>query len=97
MALVAFLSSFVRFIELIEYSYLYIFGILFHLYYLSTDFTLYLYQYSCVASLSERCNCVGLVSEYSVALCHLGGYRVVFNNVDVVSRLLSITTWCLDY
>jgi hypothetical protein len=72
MALVAFLSSFVRLIELIEYSSLYIFGILFHSYYLSTDFTLYLYQYSCVASLPERCNGVGLVSYYSVALCHHG-------------------------
>ncbi len=93
MALVPFLSSFVRLIELIEYSSLYIFGILFHLYYLSTNFILYLYQYSCVASLPVRCNGVGLVSDYSVALCHLGGYRVVFNNVDLVSRLLSITIW----
>jgi hypothetical protein len=93
MALVAFLSSFVRLIELIEYSSLYIFGILFHLYYLSAGFILYLYQYSCVASLPERCNGVGLVSDYSVDLCHLGGYIVVFNNVDVVSKLLSITIW----
>ena len=66
MALADFLSSFVRLIEVIEYSSLYIFGILFHLYYLSTDFILYLYQYSCVASLPERCNGVGLMSEYSV-------------------------------
>ncbi len=36
---------------------------------------------------------MGLVSDCSVALCHLGGYRVIFNNVDVVSRLLSITIW----
>ncbi len=37
-----------------------------------------------------------ITSEFlgvTVALCHLGGYRVVFNNVDVVSRLLSITIW----
>ena len=46
MALEAFLSSLVILIELIEYSSLYIFGISFHLYYLSTDFILYLYQYS---------------------------------------------------
>ncbi len=42
MALVAFLSSFVRLIELIEYSSLYPFDNLFHSYYLSADFTLYL-------------------------------------------------------
>ncbi len=44
MALIAFISSFVRLIELIEYSSLYKFGILFHSYYLSADFTLYLNQ-----------------------------------------------------
>jgi hypothetical protein len=49
MALEASLSSFVRLIKLIEYSSLYIFGILFSLYYLSIDFILYLYRYSCVA------------------------------------------------
>jgi hypothetical protein len=66
MALADFLSSFVRLIEVIEYSFLYIFDILFHLYYLSTDFILYLYRYSCVASLPERYNGMGLMSEYSV-------------------------------
>ena len=93
MALVAFLSSFVRLIELIEYSSLYVFSILFHLYYLSTDFTLYLCQYSCITSLPERSNGVVLMSEYSVTLCRMHGCRVVFNNLDVVSRLLSIINW----
>ncbi len=88
MVLVAFLSSFVRLIELIEYSSLYIFGILFHSYYLSIDFTLYLYRYSCVTSLPERYIDVGLMFEYSVALCQLQGCRVVFSNISTVLRLL---------
>jgi hypothetical protein len=90
MALVVFLYSFVRVSELMKYYSLYTLGTLV---YLSISFTLYLYRYNCVVSLPERCNGVGLVSDYSAALCHLGGYRVVFNNVDVVSRLLSIIIW----
>ena len=35
----------------------------------------------------------GFNVRYSVTLCHLEGCRVVFNNVDVVSRLLSIIIW----
>ncbi len=88
MALVAFLISFVRLSEVMKCYSLYTLGTLV---YLSIGFTLYLYRYNCVVSPPERCNSVGLVSDYSVALCHLGGYRVVFNNVDVVSRILSIT------
>ncbi len=88
MALIAFLSSFVKLTELIEYSSLYKFGILFHSYYLSTDFTLYLNQYSRVTSFPDRCIGVGLMSNYSVALCRLQGYRVVFSNVSTVLRLL---------
>ena len=88
MALVASLSSFVRLIELIEYSSLYKFGILFHSYYLSADFTLYLNQYSHVTSFPDKCIGVVLVSSYSVALCRLQGCRVVFSNVSAVLRLL---------
>ncbi len=90
MALVAFLSSFVRILELMKCHSLYTHDTLV---YLSIVFTLYMYQYSRIVSLPERYNGVGLVSEYSVALCHLEGCRVVFNNVDVVSRLLSIIIW----
>ena len=90
MALVALSYSFVRLSELMKCYSLYTLGTLV---YLSIGFTLYLYWYSCVVSLPERCNGVGLVSDYSAALCHLGGYRVVFNNVDVVFRLLSIIIW----
>ncbi len=88
MALIAFLSSFIRLTELIEYSSLYKFGILFHSYYLSTDFTLYSNQYSHVTSFPDRCIGVGLVSDYSDALCRLQGCRVVFSNVSAVLRLL---------
>ncbi len=93
MALIALLSSFVRLNELIEYSSLYKFGILFHSYYLSTDFTLYLNQYSRITSFPDRCIGVGLVSDYSVALCWLQGCRVVFSNVSVVLRLLDTNNW----
>jgi hypothetical protein len=93
MALIAFLSSFVKLTELIEYSSLYKFGILFHSYYLSADFTLYLNQYSHVSSFPDRCIGVGLVSDYSVALCRLQGCRVVFSNVSVVLRLLDTNNW----
>jgi hypothetical protein len=55
--------------------------------YLSIVFTLCLYRYSRIVSLPERCSCVGLMSDYSVALCHLEGYSVVF----------IMYTWCLDY
>ncbi len=93
MAPVAFLSSFVRHIELIEYSSLYIFGILFHSYYLSADFTSYLNQYSHATSFPDRCIGVGLVSEYSVALCRLQGCRVVFSNISTVLSLLDTINW----
>ncbi len=88
MALITFHISFVKLIELIEYSSLYKFSILFHSYYLSADFTLYLNQYSCVTSFPDRCIGVSLVSDYSVALCRLQGCRVVFSNVSAVLRLL---------
>ncbi len=90
MALVAFLSSFVRILELVKCHSLYTHDTLV---YLSIVFTLYMYQYSRIVSLPERYNGVGLVSEYSVALCHLEGCRVVFNNISIVLRLLSIIIW----
>ncbi len=79
MALVA-LLSFVRVIELMKYSYLFSFDILLHSDYPSTDFTLYLSRYNCVASLQEICIGVGLMFMQVIALCHPWGYRVVFNN-----------------
>ncbi len=90
MALVAFLISFVRLSEVMKCYSLYTLGTLV---YLSIGLTFYLHRYSRVVSLPGRCSGVDLVSGYSVALCHLGGCRVVFNNVDVVSRLLSIIIW----
>ena len=56
MALVA-LPSFVRLILLsVKYSSLYSFDPLLHLYYLSTNFILYLSRYNDVANLPEICN-----------------------------------------
>ncbi len=94
MAVVAFIYTFVRLSEAMKFYSLYTLGTLV---YLSIGFTLYLYRYSCVVSLPEMCNGVVLVSECSVALCHLGGYRVVFNNEDMVSRLLSIISRHICY
>ena len=93
MALAAFLSSFVRLIKLIEYYSLYIFGILLHLYYLSTGITLYLSLYNCVPNLPERCNGVDLMFMQMIALCHSRGCIVVFNHVSMVLRLSSIIIW----
>ncbi len=87
MSLVAFLSSFVRLSELIEYPSLYTFSTLL---YLSTGFTLYLCRYSCVTSLPERCSGVSLMFMQMIALYFSRGYRVVFDNVSVVLRLLDI-------
>ncbi len=87
MTLVAFLSSFVRLSELIEYSSLYTFGTLL---YLSIGFHLYLCPYSCVTSLLERCSGVGLMFMRMIALYYSRGYRVVFDNVSMVFRLLDL-------
>jgi hypothetical protein len=73
-----------------KYSSLYIFGILLSL---STSLTLYLHYVNCVGSLPERCNGAGLMSDLSVALCRVHGYRVVFSNVSMVLRLLNIINW----
>ncbi len=90
MTLVVFLLSFVRLSKLIKYYSLYALDTLV---YLSIAFTLYLYRYSRIVSLPKRCSDVDLTPDYSVTLCHLEGCRVVFNNVDVMSRLLSIIIW----
>ena len=89
MALVSSLS-FVRLTQLMEYASLFSFGILLHSYYLGTDFTLHLSRYNCVASLPEICNGVGIMTMQMIALCHGSGYRVVFDNLSMVLRLLNI-------
>jgi hypothetical protein len=73
-----------------QYSSLYIFGTLLSL---ITGLTLYLHYVNCVGSLPERCNGVGLMSDLSVALFRVHGYRVVFSNVSMVLRLLNIINW----
>ena len=47
-----------------------------------------------MVSLPEICNGIGLVFTYLIALCHLQRCRVVFINVSMVLRLLSIIKWC---
>ncbi len=90
MALTALVFSFVILSILMKYSSLYIFGTLFSL---STILTLYLCCSDCVGSLLEKCNGAGLMSDLSVALCHVHGCRVVFNNVSAVLRLLNTINW----
>ena len=92
MVLVA-LPSFVRLILSMKYSSLYSFSSLLHLYYLSTDFMLYLSQYNDVANLPEICNGVDLMFILMIALCLLQRYSVVFSNVSVVLSLLYIINW----
>ncbi len=90
MAPAALVISFVLLSKLMKYSSLYIFGALLSL---STGLTLYLNYINCVGSLPERCNGVGLISNLSVALCRVHGYKVVFRNVSMVLRLLNINNW----
>ncbi len=49
--------------------------------------------YTRVTSFPDRCIGVGLVSEYSVALCRLQGCRVVFSNISTVLSLLDTINW----
>ena len=87
------LPSLVRLVLLTKYFSLYSSGPLLHLYYLSTDFMLYLSRYNDVASLPEICNGVGLKFISMIALCLLQRYGVVFSNVSMVLRLLDIINW----
>ncbi len=93
MALVAFLSSFVSFVLLLEYSSLYICGIKILSEYMNTNFTLCLCYTEYAASLSGRCFGVGIIFAYAVTLCHDDDIRVVFGSLDVVSRLRDIIIW----
>jgi len=90
MALVAFLSSFVGFILLLEYSSLYIYGIEILSEYMNANFTLYSYYTDYTASLSGRCIGMGIVFAYAITLCHDDDIRVVSGSLGVVSRLRNI-------
>jgi hypothetical protein len=87
MALAALVFSSIILSILMKYSSLYIFGTLFTM---SIVLTLYLCRTNCVGSLPERCNGAGLMTDLSVALCHVHRCRVVFSNVSMVLRLLNL-------
>ena len=70
MALVAFLSSFVSFVPLLEYSSLYIYGIEILSKYINANFTLCSCYTDYTASLSGRCIGTGIVFAYAITLCH---------------------------
>ena len=90
MALVGFLSSFVSFVLLLEYSSLYNSGIVILFNYMNTNFTLYLSYVDYTASLSGRCHGTGIMFAYAITLCHDDDIRVVFGSLGVVSRLRDI-------
>ena len=69
MALVAF-PSFIRLVLYLEYSSLYYFGIVLLSEYMNTNFIIcpsYIYY---DASLSGRCNGVGIIIVFMITLCH---------------------------
>jgi hypothetical protein len=87
MALSAFLSSFISFVLLLEYSFKYIYGIEILSEYMSTYFTLCSCYTDYTASLSRRCIGTGIMFAYAITLCHDDDIRVVSGSLDVVSRL----------
>ena len=93
MALVAFLSSFVSFVLLLEYSSKYIYGIGILSKYMSTYFTLCSCYTEYTASLSGRCFGAGIMFAYAITLCHDDDIRVVSGSLGVVSRLQDIIIW----
>ncbi len=93
MALVAFLSSFVSFVLLLEYSSIYIYGIEILSEYMNANFTLCSCYTEYTASLSGRCFGAGIMFAYAITLCHDDDIRVVSGSLDVVSRLRDIIIW----
>jgi hypothetical protein len=93
MALVAFLSSFVSFALLLEYSSIYIYGIEILSEYISIYFILCSCYTEYTASLSGRCFGAGIMFVYAITLCHDDDIRVVSGSLDVVSRLQDIIIW----
>ena len=93
MALAAFLSSFVSFVLLLEYSSIYIYGIEILFEYMNVYFTLCSCYTEYTASLSGRCFGAGIMFTYAITLCHDDDIRVVSGSLDVVSRLRDIIIW----
>ncbi len=93
MALAAFLSSFVSFVLLLEYSSKYIYGIEILSEYMSTYFTLCSCYTEYIASLSGICFGAGIMFVYAITLCHDDDITVVSGSLDVVSRLWDAIIW----
>ncbi len=83
MALVAYLFSFVRFVLLLEYSSIYIYGIEILSEYMSTYFTLCSCYTEYTARLSGRCFGAGIVFAYAITLRHDDDIRVVSGSLDI--------------
>ncbi len=92
MALVVF-PSFVRLVLLLEYSSLYYFGIVLLSEYMNTKFIIYPSYIYYNASLSGRCNGVGIMIVFMMTLSHDDDIKVVFGKLSVMFRLLDITIW----
>ncbi len=94
MALVAFLSSFVTFVLLLEYSSKYIYGIEILSEYMNTYFTLCSCYTEYTASLSRRCFGAGIMFAYAITPYHDDDIRVVSGSLGVVFTLLQdIIIW----
>ncbi len=93
MALIDFLSSFVSFVLLLEYSSKNISCIKILSEYMSTNFTLCSCYIEYTASLSRRCFVAGIMFAYAITLCHDDDIRVSPGSLDVVSRLRDIIIW----
>jgi hypothetical protein len=93
MALVALLFSFISFVLLLEYSYLYIYGIEVLSEYTNANFTLCSCYTYYTASLSGRCFGAGIMFAHAITLCHDDDIKVVSDSLGVVSRLQDIIIW----
>ncbi len=93
MALVALLFYFVSFVLLLEYSFLYIYGIQILSEYMNANFTLCSCYTDYTASLSRRCFGASIMFAYAITLCHDDDIRVVSVSLGVVSRLWDIISW----
>ncbi len=93
MALVAFLFSFVSFVLLLEYSFLYIYDIEILSEYMNAYFTLCSCYTEYTASLSGICFGAGIMFAYAITLSHDDDIRVVSGSLDMVSRLRDTIIW----
>ncbi len=60
---------------------------------MNTKFIIYPNYIDYDASLSGKCNGVGIMIMYTISLCHDDDIRIIFGNLSVVFRLLDIVIW----